>query len=81
MEMKNLFFPAVEFEKQGDVKKQGKHEEKTVEFYDYYDHLKKHGFKWKDSLISYEIKISSDGKNLIKKNIHTTKNLWLMKLL
>ena len=54
MEIENLFFTAVEFEKQGDVKKQTftykdeKHEQKTVEFYDYYDHLKKkHGFKWK----------------------------------
>ena len=48
MEIENLFFTAVEFEKQGDVKKQTltykdeKHEEKTVEFYDYHDHLKKH---------------------------------------
>ena len=46
MEMENLFFTAVEFEKQDDVKKQTftykdeKHEEKPVEFYDYYDHLK-----------------------------------------
>ena len=72
MEMENLFFTAVEFEKQGDVKKQTftykdeKHKEKTIEFYDYYDHLKKHRFKWKDGLICYEIKISSDGKNFIK---------------
>ena len=72
-----LFFTAVDFEKENDVKKQRftykdeKHKEKTVEFYDYYDHLKKHGFKWKDSLTSYKIKISSDGKNLIKRFKHT----------
>ena len=47
MEMENLFFTAVEFEKQDDVKnktftyKDEKHEEITVEFYDYYDHQKK----------------------------------------
>ena len=47
--MENLLFTAVEFEKQDDVQKQTfiykdeKHEEKTVEFYDYYDQLKKHG--------------------------------------
>ena len=53
--------------------KDEKHEEKTVEFYHYYEclvfiitTLKKHGLKLKDSLISYEIKNSSDGKNLIK---------------
>ena len=38
--------------------KDEKYEEKTVEFYDYYDHLKKHRFMWKDRLISCEIKIS-----------------------
>ena len=48
MEIENLFFTAVEFEKQDDVKKQTltykdeKHEEKTVEFYDCHDHLKKY---------------------------------------
>ena len=58
MEMESLFLTAVEFEKKDDVKKHTfmykdeKHKEKTVECYDYYDHLKKHGFKWKDSLIS-----------------------------
>ena len=63
MEMENIFFTAVKFEKQEDIKKQmfmykdEKWEEKTVGFYDYYDHLKKHGFKWKDRLISCEIKI------------------------
>ena len=57
MEMENIFFTAVEFEKQDYVKKQTftykdeKHEEKTIEFYDCYNNLKKHGFKWKDSLI------------------------------
>ena len=51
IEMQNLFFTAVEFEKQDNVKKQmftykdEKHEEKTVGVYDCYDHLKKHGFK------------------------------------
>ena len=57
--------------KKDDVKKQTfkysneKGEGKTLEFYDYYNHLKKHVFKWLDSLISYEIKISPDGKHLI----------------
>ena len=46
--------------------KDEKDEEKTVEFYHYYDHLKKHGFKWKDSVISYETNFFSDGKHLIK---------------
>ena len=42
IERKNIFFTAVEFEKQDDVKKptfmykDEKHEEKTVEFYGYY---------------------------------------------
>ena len=46
MELENLFFTAVEFEKEDNVKKQTfmykdeKNEQKTVEFYDYYDHLK-----------------------------------------
>ena len=77
MEMENLFLTAVEFEKKGDVKKQTftykdeKHDEKIVKFYDYYDHLKKQGFKCNDSLIPYEIKISSDGKNLIKTFKHS----------
>ena len=52
--------------KQTFTYKDEKHEENTVQFCDYYDHLKRRGFKWKDSLISYEIKISSGGKNLIK---------------
>ena len=41
-----------------------------IEFYDYFDHLKKHGFKWENSLISYEVKLSSARKNLIKKFQH-----------
>ena len=32
--------------------------------------FKKHGFKWVDSLISYEVKISPDGKHLIKEFNH-----------
>ena len=46
MEMENLFFTAVDFEKQDDVKKytfmykDEKREQKTEEFCDYYDHLK-----------------------------------------
>ena len=66
MEMENLFFTAVKFGKKDDVKKQKftcnnkKVEEKTIEFYDYFDHLKKHGFKWQNGLISYEIKITLD---------------------
>ena len=46
MEMENLFFAAVKFQKKDDVKKQKfiynneKGEVKTIEFYDYFDHLK-----------------------------------------
>ena len=68
---KKRFFHCVNFEKEDDVKKQSfeyNNEKggKTVAFYDYYDHLKKHGLKWVHNLISNEVKISPDGKHLIK---------------
>ena len=72
MEMINIFLLAKELEKKDDVKKQTvkynneKGEEKMVEFYDYFDHLKKYGFTWTNSLILYQVKILPDGKNLIK---------------
>ena len=71
MKMQNLFSIEKAFEKKDDIKrclysykKDGK--DNDVEFYDYFDQLEKHGFEWKDGFISYEVKLSSDKKNIIK---------------
>ena len=49
-------------EKKDDVKRHtfsyksgGKN--KSIEFYNYFEHLKKHVFQWKDGFISYEVKL------------------------
>ena len=78
MEMDDLFSTEKCFEKKDDVKShvfsyksEGKN--KTIEFHDYCNHLEKHGFQWKDSIVSYEVKLLSDKKNSIKHlNIITT---------
>ena len=40
----------------------------TIEFNDYYNHLKDFGFKWKNNLVKIEITSSADQKQ-IEKNI------------
>ena len=49
--------------------------EETIEFYNYYDHLKNFGFTWKHSPLEfrYEITLSSDKKN-DKKNYNGQNN-------
>ena len=43
--------------------------EETIEFYNYYDHLKNFGFTWEQSPLElkYEITLSSDEKTSTKK--------------
>ena len=41
----------------------------TAEFYDYYEHLERFGFSWKNDQLEFEysVKLSADKKKLIKK--------------
>ena len=39
----------------------------TIEFYDYYNHIKDFGFKWENDLVKYEIILSADQKQIEKK--------------
>ena len=39
----------------------------TIEFYDYYNHLKDFGFRWENDLVKYEIILSADQKQIEKK--------------
>ena len=50
--------------------------EETIEFYNYYNHLKKFGFTWEHSSLEfkYEIKLSSDEKKNAKKNYNGENN-------
>ena len=38
----------------------------TIEFYDYYNHIKDFGFKWENDLVKYEIILSADQKQIEK---------------
>ena len=46
-------------------------QQQTIEFYDYFDHLKKHGFKWESQLLSFEVTLATDDKTLVKKVIQS----------
>ena len=50
--------------------------EEAIEFYNYYDHLKNFGFTWEHSSLEfeYEITLSSDEKNIVKKNYNGRNN-------
>ena len=38
----------------------------SIEFYNYYNHLKDCGFKWKNDLVKYEIPSSAEQKQIEK---------------
>ena len=44
----------------------------TIEFYDYYIHVKGFGFKWENDSVRYEITLSADQKQIEKKKYGTS---------
>ena len=61
----------MQFIKKNDVKRKTyryldkNDQQQTIEFYDYFDDLKKHGFKWESQLLSYEVTLTTDDKTLV----------------
>ena len=63
----------MQFIKKDDVKRKTyryldkNDQQQTIEFYDYFDPLKRHGFKWEKMVLSYEVTLATDDKTLVKK--------------
>ena len=64
---KDLFDITISFKKRSDVLTTGytyfdatTNKNETIEFYDYYNHLKEFGFKWESDSVRYEIILSAD---------------------
>ena len=71
---KDLFDVTIPFKERSDILMTGNtyfdtttNKIETIEFYDYYNHLKDFGFTWENDSVRYDITLSTDQKQIEKK--------------